>query len=423
MTFDRSKFKATEVSVLKQQDQQTSNRNNFNDDSRVPFHQIKEGQTKWRIYPAHPEQSSYMVPKQVHWLPQEVTYKKDGKDITEIKRRPVFNAKTHAGTSRDIIEEYIRFVEKMVYDEVQDPEERKTRLFKLTNWREGVRGRTTWIVYAAKVEGNAMTLGRLELSGLVKDKMNELSIQDDNAMDVIQTDPFTHPDTGKALLINYDKSQREPVKKYGATLEWRGNYSLTDEQLQAYSKLDNLDKIYKNSYKRKDFEKALNGLKIFDEDSGYNAFAHDGWLDVCEELDKMFVDEPLAPEVKTEEPEVTAPEPNFTAKNNPINITPVSDRDLPAEFYTDEDEVEDEVPNEHKDLNQMNRDELKYYIKDKGLRIRVLKKYSDEDLVGLIKTEEKLLNEEEEVEAEVPSVAANGSDAKSRLAKMKEKMG
>ena len=403
MVFDRNKFKATKVSVLKEQASQMNKSNRANEDGRVPFHTITEGTTKWRIFPAHPDQASFMVPKQVHWLPQEVSYKKDGKDVTEIKRRPVFNSKTHAGVSKDIVEEYINFVTKMVFDEVQDPELRKQKLFKLTDWRSGLRGRTTWIVYAAKVEGSAMTLGRLELPGLVKDKMNELSIQDDTSDSVIQTDPFTDPDSGKALLIIYDKSQKEPVKKYSASLEWRGDYKLTDQQLEEFINVDSLDKVYKNSYKRKDFEKALAGLKIFDEDSEYNVFAHDSWLDICEEMDKMFPDES----------DTSIPPTTIESKPKVEEVK----RDLPPDFYSDEDEDEEDIPAPSSlNLEEMSRDDLKHYIKDKGLRIRVLKKYTDQDIVDLIVREEALLNEEDD-EEEMETTAPND-----RLQAMRAKM-
>lgn len=411
MAFDRSKFKATDVSTLKQQEAQNKAPRANNQEGRVSFHTIPEGQSKWRIMPAHPDCKSFMAAKQVHWLPQEITYEKDGKEITEIKRRPLFNSRTHAGTSKDIIEEYISFVTKQVYDETQDPEERKNKLFNLTNWKVGVRGRTTWIVYAQKIEGNAKTLGRLELPGLVKDKMNELAITEDQSDDVIQTDPFTDPDTGKAILITYDKSQKEPVKKYATNLEWRGNYALSDAELEELMEADSLEKIYKNSYKRKDFERALNGLRIFDEENGYNAFAHDEWLDICELIDKMYPEE--------DEEEET---PKVEQKAAPTK--------QPAAFP--EEEEEEEEDDQHEDtstagdlpwedeFDTLDRDGLKAYIKENSLSIRVLKKYSDDDLRGLIRDEINGSSEEEEEEETAAPAAA--TSAKSRLSDMKSRL-
>lgn len=419
MAFDRSKFKATDVSTLQQQEDANKTPRTTNQDGRVSFHQIPEGTSKWRIMPAHPDCKSFMAAKQVHWLPQEITYEKNGKEVTEIKRRPLFNSRTHGSTSKDIIEEYISFVMKQVYDEIQDPEERKNRLFNLTNWKVGVRGRVTWIVYAQKIEGNAKTLGRLELPGLVKDKMNELAITEDQSDDVIQTDPFTDPDTGKAILITYDKSQKEPVKKYATTLEWRGNYTLTDEKLEELMEADSLEKIYKNSYKRKDFEKALEGLRIFDEDNGYNAFAHDEWLDICELMDKMYPED---------EEEVQEPTPKQTKTTTPKQTKATTVKSTVVEYDEEEEEDDNEpqledtsstgdLPWEDK-FDAMDRDRLRAYIKENGLSVMVLKKYSDEDLRGLIREE---VSESDTTKKAVESTSVGGS-AKSRLASMKNRL-
>lgn len=415
MAFDRSKFKATQVATLKEQEAANKTANNNSDnDGRVPFHKIEEGTSKWRIMPAHPDSKSFMQPKQVHWLPQEVTYTKDGKEITEIKRRPIFNSRTHAGTSKDIIEEYINFVTKMVYEEVQDQDERKKRLFNLTDWKVGVRGRTTWIVYAQKIEGKAKTLGRLELPGLIKDKMNELAITEDQSDAVIQTDPFTDPDTGKAILITYDKTQKEPAKKYAATLEWRGDYKLTDGELEELMGADSLESIYKNSYKRKDFERALDGLRIFDEENGYNAFGHDDWLDICEHMDKMYPEE----EEGTEKAPKTSKAPQSTAKG-------VEDVDYEEEeedaAHTPDTSSKGDLPWEDQ-LDTLNREALKTFIKDKGLSIKVLQKYTDDDLRDLIR-EEMAGAEEDEEEAEEPATEAPAAGSGSRLAAMRAKLG
>jgi len=408
MTFDRSKFKATQVSALKEQEKAAKDsRNNGNSDGRVQFHKIEEGQSKWRIMPAHPDSKTFMQPKQVHWLPQEVTYQRDGKDVTEIKRRPIFNSRTHAGTSKDIVEEYLRFVTKMVYDEIQDPEERKKRLYNLTHWSCGVRGRTTWIVYAQKIEGNAKTLGRLELPGLVKDKMNELAITEDQSNDVIQTDPFTDPDSGKAILITYDKSQKEPVKKYATTLEWRGDYALTDQDLEELLSADSLETIYNDSYRRKDFERALEGLRIFDEDNKYNAFGHDEWLDVCEHIDGFYVDEESdADAVDTAKPSEAQP---------PLNSDSKELAEKEAEQGTNQPFEEELFPKQNDKLpwddefEDMDRDALKAHIKANKLGIRVLQKYSDDDLRGLIREVSQDADQEADQEEDTESTATQAT--------------
>jgi hypothetical protein len=427
MAFDRSKFKATEVATLKQQESENQTpRGGADNDGRVSFHKIPEGQSKWRIMPAHPDAKSFMYPKQVSWLPQEVTYTKDGKEITEIQRRPLFNSRTHGGTPKDIIEEYIKFVEKIVYDECQDPEERKTRLFNLTNWKVGVRGRITWIVYALKIEGNTKTLGRLELPGMVKDTMNTLAITEDQSNDVIQTDPFSDPDLGKAIIIVYNKAEKDPSKKYTATLEWRGDYTLTDQELEDLIAADSLETIYQNCYKRKDFEKALNGLRIFDEENGYHAFAHDEWLDICTVIDAYYPED-------AEEDEDEAPTKAAPAKAAPVKVAKAAPAKKVAEPIVEEYEEEedmsspvatapvvvDKLPWED-DFDNMDRAALKAFIMENELDIQVLPKYSDDEVRDFIRQEMEIAtapSESAEPPKAAPSTGSRMADMKAKLAK------
>ena len=411
MAFDRSKFKATEVATLKQQESENQTpRGGGDNDGRVSFHKIPEGQSKWRIMPAHPDAKSFMYPKQVSWLPQEVTYTKDGKEITEIQRRPLFNSKTHGGTAKDIIEEYIKFVEKIVFDECQDPEERKTRLFNLTNWKVGVRGRITWIVYALKIEGNVKTLGRLELPGMVKDTMNVLAITEDISNDVIQTDPFSDPDLGKAIIISYNKTEKDPSKKYTATLEWRGDYALTDDELEDLIAADSLEVIYQNCYKRKDFEKALNGLRIFDEENGYHAFGHDEWLDVCTTIDAYY------PEDADEDQDEDAPQ-KAEVKVAPKTATKIATKKVTDPVEDTAKEIKTDLPWED-EYDAMDRPALKAFIMDNELDISVLPKYTDEDIRELIRAEMESATAPSESATPPKAPAA----ASSRMADMKAKL-
>ena len=85
MGIDRTKYKATNVSDLKKQDKKvqkivgTKGRND-----RASYLSLEEGENKIRIYPASLGASSFIFPKTVHWLPQEITYedKETGKSKT-----------------------------------------------------------------------------------------------------------------------------------------------------------------------------------------------------------------------------------------------------------------------------------------------------------------------------------------------------
>lgn len=88
MAIDRSKLKATSLNTLKKQDKEVAKVTSKKGD-RAGFVDIDDGWNKFRIYPAHPESSSFIFPKVVHWIPQEVEIYVDGQPIgkKEIKNK------------------------------------------------------------------------------------------------------------------------------------------------------------------------------------------------------------------------------------------------------------------------------------------------------------------------------------------------
>lgn len=57
------------------------------------------------------------------------------------------------------------------------------------------------------------------------------------------------------------------------------------------NEVSTLEEIYKDVYSQKDFNMALDGLKRFDEENGYDIFADDGFLTEIEEMAAMIPDE------------------------------------------------------------------------------------------------------------------------------------
>lgn len=369
MTFDRSKYKATAVANLKSQEQQQEaiigrggGRPGYIKDA------IKEGANKFRIYPAHPGQSefdaekakSFLYPKTVHWIPQEVLKDADKPEKgSEVKNRPVFNSRVHAGTEKDIIEAYVAYVHQLVYDKTKDANERAKLLFPVTDWKNGIMPKTTWVVYAHKIFSNGTKeFGRLEVPVSVKDRMSALSSVEDSSS-TITTDPFTDPTEGKAIVITYTEAAK-PAKKYSVDLEFRGNYALTDDELETFDKNEPLESILTNCYKKSDFDKALRGLQIFDAEKGFGAFSQEAWLDVCTEIAGQYPDEEEEASGEVEETE----EPSDVEKDQ---------------------------------FDEMDRSALKKFIKTNTLPITVMSNYKDEDIRAMIR---ETLKEETEEEPE-----------------------
>jgi uncharacterized protein YeeX (DUF496 family) len=365
MSTDRSKFKATSVATMQQQEKAVSKMVRQNDSERTEYLHLDEGTNKVRIFPAHPDSKSFIYPYGRWWLPKEVSYEKNGETITEIKKRPIYNARVHGGAQKDIVEEYVKFTTKILSDEIADEASLKEEIEKLTHWKTGLKLKPEWVVYCQKIVNGQKQFGLMTFSNGVKNKLNELAITDDDSESPISTDPFTDVDEGKAVLITYKPKEKQAKDVYKATLEWKGNYALTDEELVMFEKLDSLEKLFTGVYTRKDFDLAVAGLKMFDADSRFNTFDHDEWIDTIEEMQKLW------PEVDSNEP---------------------------AEKETKQSSKVQEKSNGD-DFDEMDRDSLKRYIKKNDLDVIVKSSMSDDDIRGLIRDE--INNFEEEVEDEV----------------------
>ena len=95
----------------------------------------------------------------------------------------------------------------------------------------------------------------------------------------------------------------------------------------------------------------------------------------------------------------------------------------PEEDEDDEEEEEPEDEDENVSLEDMSREELKAYIKEKGLEISVKKSWSDDDIRdainALLEPEEE--DDEEEEEKPAPKKASKAATAKKEVAKKEVK--
>lgn len=383
---DRSKFKATSVSAMKKQEKEVSKMTNRRNSDRTDYLGFDEGSNKIRLFPAHPDSSSFVYPYGRWWLLREVSYEKNGENITEIKKRPVYNAKIHGSAQHDIVEEYIKFTTKVLSDEITDEEELKEKLENLTHWRNGLRCKQEWVSYIHKYVNGNKQFGLLTFSNGVKNKLNEIAITEDDVSNPIATDPFTDPDEGKAIIVTYAPKEKQAKDVYKAAIEFRGNYALTDKELEDFSKLDSLEKLFNNVYKRRDFDLAVEGLQLFDQENKFGIFEHDEWLDIVEKLQSEWPEEVEDDEEVDEEIE--------------------------------ESEVEDEMEEEGDELDVLDRLGLKKFIKQKDLGITVKKDMSDDEIRNAIR---QALLESEMLENE-PKVKETASTGKSALDEVRAKL-
>jgi len=330
MAIDRKLFKATSTEVLKEQKDRVESQ--VHGSNRAKFHKIEKGANKFRFYPAHPGTSNFIYEKVIAWLPQEIPAK-DGAEA-KIERRPIFNSRTHGGTKKDIVEEYIKFVVRQLTEEIQDEKELSKRLDPILNWKTGIKAGVSWVAYADKINslGEAF-FGMVNVTDGTKNKLNELAIVED-PNEPISVDPFTNPDTGKAVVITYTPDAKAKGDVYKVTLLWQKNSPLSESQLEAFSEVETLQSMFRNSYTRKDFERALDGLQIIDAEHGYDAFQNDNWLEIVEEIDRYYpeegetaaeeVAEEIAEEATESIEEVEAEEVEEVKEEKPVFKTPAA---------------------------------------------------------------------------------------------------
>ena len=314
MAFDRSKYKATSVAAAKQADQEVaaitgSKEKGLNAD----YLNIKEGDGnhKYRIYPPHVSDEGvlYAVPKGVHWLPCEVPSKdkngnfikdKNDKNVTEIKNRPLFNAKIHGGKKKDLVEEYIAFADKISRETYNDEKDRKTFMEPINGGfdskYDGILLRQTWVMYVDELMNGKKMFGRLEIGRAVKERLNKIAATE-SASEPLGTDPFTDPEEGRAINIIYDKNAKKAQDYYSTEIYaplvpgGKGQiqlFPLSDSDLEKFETYPSLKKMFINVYDRKTFDTTLKGLKVFDDEHELGIFGYDAWLDVIEELSNEY---------------------------------------------------------------------------------------------------------------------------------------
>lgn len=322
MALDRSKFKASIVTKTIEQDKEASKITGKAGRERAGLLELEVGRNRLRIYPAHPdnEDAVYAETLSTVYLPAMVVEKDDkGNEIFE-KGRPkmkrimkqVFNSKLH-GTNieKDLVEEYIRMGKEVAAD-MQDKGERQKYLDKLYGkYNEnpalrlsGCNYQNRAVMYADKLnaQGQPEKFGRLELKTTIKQQMNDIAALEAND-DPLGVDPFSDPESGLPIIITVRKpaagEKLKPADYYKVTLDKDFDkakktlieHPISDERLEAFLKYPSLQSLYKNVFKKRDFELQLSGLEMFDKEHDMGIFETEEFISIAEEIATYFADE------------------------------------------------------------------------------------------------------------------------------------
>ena len=423
----RSQLKATPIKKLKKR---VDEDNETIGAQSNEYLNLEDGKTlKIRIFPAHPGVEDFYIPKKCYWL---TVAGRDG----DLRRTTVLDSKVHGGTKWDLVEEYVKFAKKKW---AKDSE----KLDALTGTgqnQNSLNPSYTWLCYAAQVTADEELRAKLwQFKKMVRDAMNKLAFSEDED-EAIEVDPFTDPDEGLPILVKYMKN---PNKKKGENyyeVSFPKKVSarpLTDEEIEYFMTLKPLTEVIQK-YGMRDFEKALEGLQNFDEEHEMELFDDDDWLEHVEEIKAQYdgeleddkpskkktskkVTKKVEEEDDNEGDDDSDDEEEEEEKPKKVEEEEVEEEEEPEEADDEEEDDSDEA--EDDGLDDMDRTELKKYIKDNGLEVSVKKSMSDDDLREEIREamsseegDESEEEDEDEEEEEAPKAKVSLSDIKKKLA-------
>jgi len=315
--FDRSKYKSTPLTVIKDQEKEVALKRPSKKSNRR--HNYDEGENIFRIYPYHIDGggASFAEPFCVSYLELEVPKYVEGKAVegqTELKDKEVFNAKVHGGLEKDPVEEYMQFAQDIAIPNITGQDtEKADELWKQISGFGGIKPVDSWAAYADKKENGQWVFDILIIKKSIKDGLNTIITKVTKGA-IASMDPFTDPETGIAIVVTKDSEagKQDAKKWYSVELESTTTQTeagllttspptpLSDAQLQAFEQEDSLYKRYVNAYTKKDFDKQLEGLHRFDQAIGLGVFEIQEFLNTLEEISKLVPEAPTT-EKQTEE--------------------------------------------------------------------------------------------------------------------------
>lgn len=436
----RSQFKATSLKSLKKA---VSTDDAMVGVSSNEYLNLEDGKAlKIRIFPAHPGVDTFYISKKCYWLSF------DGND-GQRHRGTVLDSRAHGGTKYDLVDEYVKWAKKKWGNDADKIE----ALVGSGPKSNSLNPQFSWLCYADKVEEGCELRAKIwEFKKMVRDALNKLTFDEDED-DVIETDPFTDPDDGLVITAKYLKN---PNKKkgenfYEVDFAKQGKKKetvtrpLTDEELEYFSSLKPLNEILPK-YGINEFNRALEGLQIFDEENDMGLFDDDDWLEHVEEIKaqydadeddeekpkkkatkkvtkKVEVDDEDDEDTDTDDEEEEEEKPKKSSKKS-AKVEEEEEDDEDEDNDDSEDDEDEEESEDGDKFDDMDRKELKSYIKEHSLDISVKKSMEDDDIREAIRkaeaTEEPDAeddDDDEDDEEEEPKAKISLADIRKKLRK------
>ena len=305
MKFDKSKFKKQSIEDVEAEVKQAEKTMYKGSKSYTGFATVQKGKNVFRVVPAMGK--AYVACKMSKLRVEVPTYDANGK-VTgkEVKDKNVFCADIHGKNllkGKDPIVLYCDYVRKKASEEYQDDIERRKFLNPIMGYKKGnkfVWGINPSLAYVCYVYQGPKDFARLQLYGTWMNRIKEISVEmsDD---ETVSFDIFSQLEGAYPLVITMgedDKGKKTyslsaGIPKKGQTWdEFFEETVIPDEDMEYFlNEVPTLEEIYKDVYSQKDFNMALDGLKRFDEENGYDIFADDGFLTEIEEMAALIPEE------------------------------------------------------------------------------------------------------------------------------------
>ena len=355
MAFDRKNFQASAFDAIKQEEKKAKATNKTftnNNNTRVGFYKIEDGENWMRVLPAHkggdPAYVSIRSAQLKCYCDEWKDGEKTGRQVLQNKK--VFIATQHCDAVREAgLPDPIEFYIQKVYEkaeEFQDDSDRKKFLIPIEgagsgkNWQPGIIPSSGWICYVLN-EDREMSRVELRPNWFTILQKKSLALAEES--EKVSLDMFSDPDEGFPLYlikgvksvkgqdrVYYDIEAVRP-KRSETWEEFFEKNRVTDDELQELLKQPSLQSLYVNSYTTRDLELAIDGLKNLEvAHPEYDILGTREFEDLINELMKI-VPEPQKEEDAVEE---------AFKKEESSEITPLKMKKYLREYiqanYTDE---------------------------------------------------------------------------------------
>ena len=315
MKFDRSKFKKQSVEDLDSEVKQAEKTMRKGGKSYTGFTTVQKGKNTFRVAPSMGK--AYVACKMSKLRVEVPTYDENG-NVTgkEVKDKNIFCADVHGRNllkGKDPIVLYCDYVRKKASEEYQDDTERRKYLNPIMGYKKGnkfVWGINPTLAYVCYVYQGNKDFARLQLYGTWMNRIKEISVEQSDD-DTVSFDIFSQMEGAYPLVITMgedDKGKKTyslsaGIPKKGQSWdEFFEETAIPDEDMEYFlNEVPSLEEIYKDSYRAKDFEMALDGLKRFDEENNYDIFSDDEFLNEIEEMAAMLPDDSQSEESEEKE--------------------------------------------------------------------------------------------------------------------------